>query len=105
MHRIAVRVRQHPEAADRLPQRAESHTHPGEIVGGEVDRDQASASSRYKQLWRPNRVLATTSILATFTKTRINSIATEQSVDSLSCRAGREPITDEIGRASCRERV
>ena len=91
---MAVRVRQHPEATDRLPQRAGSHTHPGEIVGGEVDRDQSPRFLQQKRSWRPSRVLATTSILATFTKTRIDSLATEQSVDSLSSGAGREPVTD-----------
>lgn len=41
VHPMAVWVRQHPEAADCFPQRAGSHTHPREIVGGEVDRNQS----------------------------------------------------------------
>ena len=38
---MAVGVRQLSEAAECLPQRTGSHTHPSEIVGGEVDRDQS----------------------------------------------------------------
>jgi ketosteroid isomerase-like protein len=44
---MAVRVRQHPEAADCLPQRAGSHTHPGEIVGWQIVAKYVTADLAY----------------------------------------------------------